>query len=383
MLCAVSLLLARVTATAQEKEPTYEGKTVSQWVERLKNRQDYYVFQRVAAAEALRKMGAAAKAAVPALADALRDRERDVQLAAAEALAKMGAEAQQAVPALCELLTNGDTRLGSAAADALGKMGAAAKAAAPALQTVLKDPDQKRYAAAEALARIGAGAPPPAILLVPDLRAADPNLRRRVPLALGKLGWAAVPAVPALIEALKDKNLLVRRGAANALGLIGPEAKAAVPALCAALKDDARMRIDAAVALLGIGEQKPEALAVVNDLGLAKPALPAQLALARAVETEERYSGFFAALAAADRSNPDHFVKGLDPAFRWAAVSIRAELHADAVTHLKGRQKDEAKAAAVAFLLEVLKDKDDDVRRAAAEGLKKIDPDAAKKAGVP
>ncbi len=42
----------------------------------------------------------------------------------------------------------------------------------------------------------------------------------------------------------------------------------------------------------------------------------------------------------------------------------------------------EAKAAAPA-LAETVKDPDEAVRRAAGEALKKIDPDAAKKAGVP
>ena len=39
LLCAACLvLLTRPMATAQDKEPTYGGKTVSQWTERLKDK---------------------------------------------------------------------------------------------------------------------------------------------------------------------------------------------------------------------------------------------------------------------------------------------------------------------------------------------------------
>jgi HEAT repeat protein len=42
-----------------------------------------------------------------------------------------------------------------------------------------------------------------------------------------------------------------------------------------------------------------------------------------------------------------------------------------------------AAKAAVSALIDALKDEDKDVRTAAAEALKKIDPEAARKAGVP
>jgi hypothetical protein len=83
----------------KQNEAVYQGKTVSQWIEALKDKDKG---TRIAAAFALGKIGPAAKDAVPALIEALKDKDRDVRSTAAQALSGIGPAAKAAVPALTE-----------------------------------------------------------------------------------------------------------------------------------------------------------------------------------------------------------------------------------------------------------------------------------------
>src|SRR5262249_55258081 len=78
---------------------------------------------------------------------------------------------------------------------------------------------------------------------------------------------------PALAEALRDKEIVnVRIWAAWGLRRIGAEAKAAVPQLEAALKDESGLvRVEAARALWAIGEQKSAIPALIDLLGHTDP----------------------------------------------------------------------------------------------------------------
>src|SRR5439155_8038 len=89
------------------------------------------------AAEALGRIGPAAKEAVPALARAMKDKDEvSVRAAAAEALGRVGAAA---VPELIEALKGKDAGQRALAAGALGRIGPGAKEAVPALEKVLDD----------------------------------------------------------------------------------------------------------------------------------------------------------------------------------------------------------------------------------------------------
>jgi HEAT repeat protein len=72
-----------------------------------------------------------AKAAIPALIAALKDKEGNVRSSAAEALGKMGVEAKAAIPALIAALKDENAFVRYRVAEALGKMGVEAKAAIP------------------------------------------------------------------------------------------------------------------------------------------------------------------------------------------------------------------------------------------------------------
>jgi hypothetical protein len=60
------------TAIAVADEPVFEGKSLSEWIKTLKDPDREVRWQ---AAEAFRKMGPRAEAAVPTLIDGLRDRK--------------------------------------------------------------------------------------------------------------------------------------------------------------------------------------------------------------------------------------------------------------------------------------------------------------------
>jgi len=77
--------------------------------------------------------------AVPALMQALKDKEADVRETACEALGDIGAEAKTVVPVLADMLTKDpDLNVRCAAANALGDFKAEARSAIPALKEALK-----------------------------------------------------------------------------------------------------------------------------------------------------------------------------------------------------------------------------------------------------
>src|SRR5690349_10638819 len=84
---------------AQDMEPTVEGKTVHEWVARLKDK-DAEV--RREAVVALEKIGPGPRDVVPALIGALKDREAFVRQRVVLALWEFGSGARAAVPALAQ-----------------------------------------------------------------------------------------------------------------------------------------------------------------------------------------------------------------------------------------------------------------------------------------
>lgn len=107
--------------------------------------------------------------------------------------------------------------------------------------------------AAAAIARIGKPAVP---ALQRALADEDATLRLWAAFALGGIGADARDAVPALMRQAADSDHALRAVAVEALGKIGPAASAAVPVLIKALKDpEPRVRTWSAVAL---GRIKPD-----------------------------------------------------------------------------------------------------------------------------
>ena len=242
---------------------------------------------RVAAIQALGGFGAAAAAAIPALADALKDGDGLTRWFAAGVLGEIGPEAKAAVPELIHLLRSRDEvpaapgsmgfgameiqpdRLAVVAAKALGQIGPNARAAVAPLAEVLATPDQAlRAAAAESLGEIGRDAAPAVPDLVRSLTDPESLVAENAAEALGQIG---APAVTALIEALRGRDPDARRRAIAALGGVGPDAAASLHDLVRALADpDEETRAAAAEALGHIGDGPTAAAAVPGLLAALK-----------------------------------------------------------------------------------------------------------------
>jgi len=235
------LLLALAASPARaddEKEPVVNGKTVGEWVKVLQTAES--PDDRSTAAFALAQAKGKAKPAVPALAAALKDRNKTVRANVATALGLIGPAAAEAVPALVAAMKAPDTATGAAAAMALGGIGDGAKAAVPDLTAVVKDaaqPAELRRAAAYGLGGIGPAAKSAAPVLTAALKDADGRVRVKAAVALFGIDKAnAATAVPVLRAALTGKDPFARAEAVFGLRVFGPAAKDAVPELVAALK---------------------------------------------------------------------------------------------------------------------------------------------------
>jgi HEAT repeats/PBS lyase HEAT-like repeat len=201
---------------------------------------------RFSAVSTLGKMGVVAKAAIPALTVALKDKDEQMRWAAARSLAKIkGAQDGDVSLLLVNLeypTTYEEHSLKQTIYD-LKRLGEKAKPAIPKLLTILKqDPDYR--------------------------------VRRIVPGALAAISPNDKTVIAALIEAFKrqmrnDDNSEDWVSAAYALGEIGPAAEAAVPTLVAALK--ARPDVPTAVALVNIRAPQDVATAVaLVNIGAAQ-----------------------------------------------------------------------------------------------------------------
>jgi HEAT repeat protein len=96
---------------------------------------------RLAALNALRTIGPAAKAAIPVLVELLRDRDPEIPKKTWAALDQIGSYATQAVPVLAQALQDESKTVRIRAARFLGELGPEASAAIPALQMALQDID--------------------------------------------------------------------------------------------------------------------------------------------------------------------------------------------------------------------------------------------------
>jgi HEAT repeat protein len=205
--------------------------------------------------------------AVPALAHAMKDKDKDVREMAVFALGNILADPEISIPALIEGLRDQTSSVRNRSAEILGYFGGDAQAAVPALVGALRDQDNDvQEQAAKTIGKIG-GDPQ---ILVPALINAFKNSTTTgwsAAEALAKFGKDASSAVPTLIEILRKPADPRRAYALLVLGAIGPGADAAVPALVDALKDPDRYVAATAAAALGrIGQKQENAAAVAARL---------------------------------------------------------------------------------------------------------------------
>jgi HEAT repeat protein len=185
---------------------------------------------------------------LPVLLQALKDTDRGVRAAAPPVLALLGSKAKSAVPALVSALKDKELDVKLSAITALGELGSTAKDAAKDLLALTADKDfflLEPFVGAS-LANLGPSVIP---LLTTTLADKSADRRNLAAYALGAIGPAAANASGALAKSLEHEDAATRRLAARALGKIGPEAKTAVAALQKTLADKSPgVRIEAALA---------------------------------------------------------------------------------------------------------------------------------------
>ncbi|MBT3265689.1 hypothetical protein HN371_00975 [Candidatus Poribacteria bacterium] len=213
---------------------------------------------RLAAVEEIGGLGQAAADAVPLLLAELKDESgAEMQCRAAEALGRIGSAAREAAEPLQRLARHDDARLRATATAALAATGVPPETVVPQLIEALEDPsDEVRERAAEALVSLGEAALP---LLVAALPSAPAALQAKL---VNVLGDMSTPAVAALVTALSSSEQPVRREAADALGDLRVRDAQATAALVRALSDpsiEVRWEVVDALGDIGIHDEQVEA----------------------------------------------------------------------------------------------------------------------------
>lgn len=222
-------------------------------------------FTRQSAAELLGLLDACTEEAVSTLIEGLTSNESAQLAGAAQALGHLGPTARTAIPTLCTLLDNplvvGEVR--RAAVQALRSIRPSLESAAPALMRGMELPEDPIFieAAAKTLGSMGRPAVPLLIALLDYgcftvQKVAWRELTKirwipvgAIPAFFGArffdytefrrvIGWFAEDPVPALMEAIQHPRAKVRRYALCALGKLKAIQESHLPILVGALSDD-------------------------------------------------------------------------------------------------------------------------------------------------
>jgi HEAT repeat protein len=255
---AIILGLLSCAAAPPDMPDRFDGKTAAEWIALL---HDSNPKSREHAAHALGRLEC--REAVPALAEALNDRDVFALQMVEWAIERIGQRAGAAVPVLIRQLQDKNSPRHGQAASVLAELGPAAKAAVPALTAALQDENEfTRGNAALALAAIGE----PAKVAVPAIRALlqdKSNFTRASAAAALRRLISSNEGLPVLIEILSQNWADV---AALHLKDFGPAGKPAVPALRVILRVPGRqlLAIEAAAALWAISRDE-SAIPVLAD----------------------------------------------------------------------------------------------------------------------
>jgi HEAT repeat protein len=356
LLALLLCVLGWLVLSHSEPEPFYQGKLLSAW---LKDLRVMYADDSRAdeAGKAIRHMG---RDAVPFLINLLERREssrcqRILRWAIEHHLHKspyvpVTEDHHQAVLACYEL-------------------GPEARPAIPALIALLSD-DFTRRDVGNALVRIGSDA---LIPIIGALTNTNNGVRQEVVVLLAAFRSNTPVVIPALVKSLNDTNKYVRSLAARSLGQLGQAPEVAIPALERRLTDpDAQVRWCACHA---IGQFKQQALSEVPPLlaALADPDPEVRSAAAIALVTIDPKD-----VTTLDTIMPcliealiglKQTASGMPLNFRYPAI-------------MAVEKCGERAQMAASALVECLQDREEYVREAATNALRKIDPAAAAKVGV-
>lgn len=269
------LLVAALVFTAtRSREPQYQGKKLSVWLEEIdlqsspaQNPPDVQI--------AIRQMGTNN---LPYLLSRLRSRISPLKLQLAEFAMKQNVHR-------IRFHDNDQDRF--AAVVAFQILGPIAKPGIPPLVKMLNESELHYYAVTESLRGIGTDAIP---ALTNTWSHANPDVRSSGFRSLVLMGTNAESAIPLLILALKDVDIDTRCIAAYSMWSVGRnQPNIAIPALVKTLDDpDAPVQIAAIRALQSFGHKAQQAVPKLTTfLGRRELAGHATFALARIVGTNE------------------------------------------------------------------------------------------------
>lgn len=324
---------------------------------------------------ALRLLNAKGRPAAPAL---LRLLDSPVDYDVVELLETLGdieADPQVFGPVLLRYIEDETPYIAGTAANLLARVDPeAARRQAPGLAKLLRTRDRTKLDRVLAVLRgLGpaSGAAVPSLIELLVLRQRDTSIQEQAASVLGRIGPEAAPAVPAIVALLERREPASRLTMLliEALGAIGPSAEAAVPRLLEFVSQPAaapsrsfqvsfvdRIRCAAMIAAAGIGVRDREYLAIVNAAA-EDDTLPIRMAAMRALASVG------------------------DPDLVSLPVFLRAFEHPDVGVRLAATQTCGAAVGpapeVVARLAGVLRDRDPDVRAAAAIALGRLGAGAA------
>lgn len=346
------------------REPEYQGKKASVWLDVLAN--DASARKRALAVEAALRLWVEHQhtESLAAILRAVRaDSSAAVRATAARALAGLpdrdiraaGRELAEAISA------EKDSRVRRELAVVLGRHEEVARLAVSGLTQALRDPDAAvRATAAEALAVAGAEAKSAAPELVGLLQDAEAGVRRSAVRALGRIQPAGAAAVAETLAAMlgREKDRDVRWEIVVSLGLLGEKTPTVIQALTHLLQqEDGELRLRAVRVLASFGPAAREALPQVLRAAQTDPA--------KSVRQEAVHA--FAALLGPDLSGrlPELLALLKDPDFE-VRIAVLEEVGALGPS----LQKD---AGTLRLLRQRLSDPHVKVREAAAAALKRIE----------
>jgi len=193
----------------------YTDKTPDEWVDLIQHRSGA---ARNIALDAIISYQKDGEDMVSKLTPLLATGPSDARLAVARCLGEMRGDAAAAVPALAEALGDKQWRHRDGAAKSIGMIGANPDAAIPALVEAMQDDDNRvRGEAANALKAYRDNAAKIVPAMIPALKDDDPFTVALVCDGLGGLGPAAKPAVPALKKLKNHPDFSVSQAATEAL----------------------------------------------------------------------------------------------------------------------------------------------------------------------
>jgi HEAT repeat protein len=210
---------------------------------------------RAAAFMALGQLGDATPQVLSVLHPGLEDREPVVQLQAAKSLWALHQDPARLIPVLTRILRTSERWQAAYALGEMGACASAAVPALAQLLREERVPRPFRTppSAAFALGKIGASAVPAVVRLLEN---SDARVRMNALMAFGFMGTAGRDAIPHLIRYLQDENLEVRHTTALTLASIGAEPDVIVASLSDCLAaEDIYMRSAAAAVLRDIAPE--------------------------------------------------------------------------------------------------------------------------------